>query len=153
MDRSKFKHRAQVQVRNYEVDWQGVVHNANYLLYCEVGRIEYLKNLGLRLDLNSISNENRVVLVRNEIDYISSAHFDELLDVYTRIIYVKNSSFAFESLVEENATHRLVAKNVAVHVWLHPRTGKPVPVNDEFRRIVQKYEGDNVAVARPTLLP
>jgi acyl-CoA thioester hydrolase len=151
MDRSKFKHRTQLRVRNYEVDWQGVVHNANYLLYYEVGRVEYLKHLGVKLDLNTIRNENRVVLVRNEIDYKSSAKFDELLDVFTRIIYIKNTSFAFEGFIEEAATRRLVCENVALHVWLHPRTGEPVTVSDEFRKIVMKFEGEDVAVTGPGL--
>jgi acyl-CoA thioester hydrolase len=152
MDRSKFRHQTQVRVRNYEVDWQGIVHNANYLLYCEIGRVEYLKHLGIKLDLNTIHNENRVVLARNEIDYKSPAYFDELLTVFTRIIYIRNTSFAFESLVEESGKRRLVCENVAVHVWLHPRSGEPVIVSDEFRRIVRQFEGENVAIVGPTLL-
>ncbi len=31
MDFSKFKHKINLRVRNYEVDWQGIVHNAVYL--------------------------------------------------------------------------------------------------------------------------
>ena len=149
MNLEKFKHRTQLRVRNYEVDWQGVVHNANYLLYFEVGRVEYLKHLGVKLDLNSIRNENRVVLVRNEIDYKASAHFDDLLDVFTRVLYIKNTSFAFEGVIEEATTHRRVSENVAVHVWLHPRTGEPVVVSDEFRRIVMGFEGNDVAATGP----
>ncbi len=79
MDRLQFKHKTSIRVRNYEVDWQGIVHNANYLLYCEVGRIEYLRDLGAKVDMQSINGSSKVVLVRNEIDYKSSARFDELL--------------------------------------------------------------------------
>src|SRR6266571_8690347 len=151
MDRSKFRHKTQVRVRNYEVDWQGIVHNATYLLYFEVGRIEYLKHLGLQLDLTSIRNDSRVVLVRNEVDYKSPATFDDLLNIYTRISYIRNTSFAFEGRLEEANDGRLIAENVAVHVWLDSRTGDPVTVKDEFRQRVMQFEGLNVDITGPTL--
>jgi acyl-CoA thioester hydrolase len=152
MHKHLFKHSTQIRVRNYEVDWQGIVHNANYLLYFEVGRIEYLKQLGVKIDLSTIQNDSKVVLVRNEIDYKSSARFDDLLTIHTRISYIHNTSFAFEGIMESDAQQRLVAENIAVHVWLHPRTGEPVTVGDDFRRLVQKFEGSDVAITGKTLL-
>lgn len=152
MDRSKFKHQTQLRVRNYEVDWQGIVHNAVYLQYFEVGRVEYLKHLGMKLDPNTIRRDARVVLVRNEINYKSPARFDELLNVHTRVSYIRNTSFAFEGFLEDSATNRLVSENVAIHVWLHARTGEPVTVADDFRNAVLKFEGGDAAVLGPTLL-
>lgn len=152
MHKHLFKHTTQIRVRNYEVDWQGIVHNANYLLYFEVGRIEYLKQLGLKIDLNSIQNDSKVVLVRNEIDYKSSAQFDELLTIHTRISYIHNTSFAFEGIMETAAKQRLVAENIAVHVWLHPRTGEPMTVGDDFRRLIRQFEGGDVAITEKPLL-
>src|SRR5712692_1637417 len=96
----------QVRVRNYEVDWQGIVHNAVYLLYFEIGRVEYLKNLGVKIDIDSIQRDYKVVLVRNEINYKSPARFDELLNVYTRIASIRNTSFTFEAYMEEAIAKR-----------------------------------------------
>lgn len=149
MDRSKFKYKTDVRVRNYEVDWQGIVHNANYLLYCEVGRIEYLKRLGAKVDVQSINGDSRVVLVRNEIDYKSSARFDDLLHVYTRTSFIRNSSFAMESLIEEALTGELIATNVAYHVWLDPGTGTPVTIGNEFRKLIEAFEGPDCEVIWP----
>lgn len=151
MDRLLFKHTIELRVRNYEVDWQGIVHNANYLLYFEVGRVEYLKHIGVKVDINTVQNDSKVVLVRNEIDYESPARFDDLLKIHSRIIYIRNSSFAFEGLIEQARDERVVAENIAVHVWLDPRTGEPTPVTDEFKKTVQKFEGMNVAIAGPSL--
>ena len=143
MQKDQFKHLFRLRVRNYEVDWQGIVHNANYLLYCETGRIEYLRGLGVKLDLNSISNENRVVLVRNEINYRASAYFDEELEISTRISAIGETSFIFESMIEKSRNYELVCDNVAVHVWLNSNR-EPVRVSDEFRQMVRKFEGSNV---------
>ena len=146
MPLDKFKHRVQVRVRNYEVDWQGIVHNANYLLYFEVGRIEYLRNLGVSLDFGSVRDTSRIVLARNEVDYRSSAMFDDLLNVHTRISYIRRTSFAFEGLIEEAESGRVIAENTAVHVWLDSSTGEPTLVATDFRQKVQAFEGIEVDV-------
>jgi acyl-CoA thioester hydrolase len=151
MDKEQFKHSTQVRVRNYEVDWQGIVHNANYLLYFELARFEYLKHLGIKVNYNTVRTKSPVVIVRNEINYHSSARFDELLTVYTRVSYIHNTSFTFEGMIEEARTKRLVADNIAVHVWLDPRTRLSAPVSDEFKRIIQKFEQANVAIAQKSL--
>jgi acyl-CoA thioester hydrolase len=147
MDRSKFKHTTSVRVRNYEVDWQGIVHNANYLLYCEVGRIEYLKDLGAKVDMQSINGSSKVVLVRNEIDYKSPATFDQLLEVLTRMSFIRNTSFAMESLIENSQTGEMIATNVAYHVWLDPVTGSPMTIGNEFRELIKAFEGADCEIA------
>lgn len=151
LDRQQFKHRTEIRVRNYEVDWQGIVHNGNYLLYCEVGRVEYLKHIGARIDLNSINSESRVVLIRNEIDYLAPALFDDLLIVSTRISFIKNSSFGMEGIIERAATGERIAENIAYHVWLDPVTNKSKSIPDDMRRLVQAFEGSNCAIAWPSL--
>ncbi len=146
MEKEKFKHKTQIRVRNYEIDWQGIVHNAVYLLHFEISRIEYFKQLGIDINHDSIQNRFRVVLARNEINYRSPARFDELLDVYTRITFIKNSSFGMEAYMEESKTKRLIAENVNVHVWLNPATNKPVSISDQFRKLVQKFEGNDIEI-------
>jgi acyl-CoA thioester hydrolase len=148
--KDKFKHRMEIRVRNYEVDWQGIVHNANYLLYFETGRIEYLKTVGVSVDMKTIQNESKVVLVRNEIDYKAPAYFDELLYVYTRISSIKNTSFIMQGIMERAASGELIATNIAYHVWLDPSSNKPRPVPDDFRKIVQRFEGSDCEIFWPT---
>ena len=152
MNPQQFKFKTQVRVRNYEVDWQGIVHNAVYLLYFEIGRVEYLKNLGVKIDINSIQRDYKVVLARNEINYESPARFDELLNVHTRIASIRNTSFTFEAYIEEATTKRFISENSAVHVWLDPRTNESTKVSDGFRKLVQKFEGKNAAIEWQTHL-
>ncbi|HEY4643161.1 MAG TPA: thioesterase family protein [Bacteroidota bacterium] len=152
MDRSKFKFKTEIRVRNYEVDWQGIVHNAVYLLYFETGRIEYFRALGLRIDLESIKHGNRMVLVRNEINYRAPARFDDLLDVHTRISAIRNTSYVMEGLLLVHRSDKLIGENVAVHVWLDPTTDRPKTISDTFRRAVQQFEGDSVVIEWPTYL-
>ncbi len=136
-----FNFATQVRVRNFEVDWQGIVHNANYLLYFEVGRIEYLRHVGIKVSMETITGDSKIVVARNEVDYVSPARFDELLDVYTRVSKIGNTSFVFEGAIYEAETQRLVAKNTSVHVWLDYTTDKPMRVPEAFRVRIKEIEG------------
>jgi acyl-CoA thioester hydrolase len=147
MDKNRFKFHLPMTVRNYEVDWQGIVHNANYLHYFETGRIEYLRHLGIALDMQTIQHSAKVVLVRNEVNYRSPAKFDDPMIVRTRIILIKNSSFLFEGLLEHGVEGRILAENLAYHVWLNPADDRPIRVPDYFRETIGRFEGKELSIA------
>ncbi|HTR82382.1 MAG TPA: thioesterase family protein [Bacteroidota bacterium] len=152
MEKRLFHHHVQLAVRNYEIDWQGIVHNAVYLHYFEVGRIAYLDQIGSKLDINTVNHESKVVLARNEIDYRKPARFGDILTVYSRISLIKNSSFVFEGFIEKESTSDIIAENVAVHVWLDPRTNSPTTVPDAFRNRVRQLEGKDCVIQQPTMI-
>ncbi|MBI5476297.1 MAG: acyl-CoA thioesterase [Ignavibacteriales bacterium] len=144
MKNNLFKHFVKLRVRNFEVDWQNIVHNSIYLQYFEIGRVEYLKNIGIDVSAKEINNNSRVVVVRNEINYISPARFDESLIVQTRIKFIKNSSFGFEGIITEEKTKRLISDNISIHAWLHQKKDISKRIDDAFRRKVKLFEGKNV---------
>lgn len=146
MELENFKHSVQVRVRSYEVDWQGIVHNSNYLRYFEVARIEYLRAIGWPVDMETIVGRSKVVLVRHEIDYRAAASFDDVLRIWTRTSFIRRSSFAMEGIIDDETTGRRIAETVAVHVWLDPETGQPRPVPEEFRQKVRAFEPKAVTI-------
>lgn len=150
MDSAVFKHQIQLRVRSYEVDWQGIVHNSNYIRYFEVGRIEYLRHAGAQIDMESIQGHGKVVLVRHEMDYEVPALFDEILTIGTRVSFIRNSSFAMEGIMEKSASGTIVARTVATHVWLDPTTNKPRTIDDNFRKLIQQFEGSNCDILWPS---
>ena len=151
MDKKVFHHRTQVKVRNYEIDWQGIVHNAIYVHYFEIGRIEYLNQIGAKVDMNTVNHESKVVLARNEVDYRTPARYGDTINVYSRISTIKNSSFIFEGILERDPTDEILAENVAVHVWLNHKTNAPMSVPDEFRKLVQRFEGEHCVIHWPAI--
>lgn len=61
----------EIDVRDYELDSEGIVNNANYLHYLEMTRHEFCKMVGLPFD--EMRRQGMVpVLNRVEIDYITS---------------------------------------------------------------------------------
>ncbi len=149
MNSADFRFYTDERVRNYEVDWQGIVHNAIYLHYFETSRIDYLHHIGVTVNIDSIQKEGKVVLVRNEVNYKNPARYGDAMKVYTRISAIKNTSFVFEGMLIRKGDNLLLAENVAYHVWISPETSRPIPVPEAFRKTVRSFEGPSVQIAQP----
>lgn len=147
LDKSKYKHLFQLRVRNFQVDSQGIVHNAIYLEYCEIGRVEYVRDLGVQLLPTGIFDDGvKINVKRNEINYESPAMVDDMLDIYTRISYLKNSSFCFEHLIFHHDTGRLLVTQKSVQVNLNPETNRPERLPDHLRKIIMEFEGKSLEI-------
>ncbi len=146
-DFKKYKHKFQIRVRNFETDSQGIVHNAIYLEYCEIGRVEYVRGLGFHLLPTGIFDNNLKINVKhNEITYEAPAKLDELVDVFTRISYIKNSSFCFEHLLVNSGTGILYCTQKSVQVNLNAVTGAPERLSDKVRNIIAGFEGNDLEI-------
>ena len=73
-----FQHRTDVRVRFAETDAQGVVHHANYLVWFELARVEFLERFAggyQRLRDQGIES----LLVEAKVRFINPARFDDRL--------------------------------------------------------------------------
>lgn len=140
-DKNSFKHMFQVRVRTWEVDWQGVVHNSNYLRYMEIGRLEYRRSYGYDLSTDGTFNDGlKVFVVHNAIDYLATAALDDVLNVYTRVSWIKNSSFSFEHIIEKDSEKRLLATGLGIIVNVDYNSNRPVDLPVKFVEEVMKFE-------------
>jgi acyl-CoA thioester hydrolase len=88
-------HETKLRVRYSETDAQGIVNNANYLSYFEVGRVEWLRAAGLSYrELEARGYGFVVVEVR--AFYKRAARFDDELTLRTRLAGLSKASFRFE---------------------------------------------------------
>lgn len=83
---------------------------------------------------------------RNEITYHSPAKLDDLIDVYTRITYIKNSSFCFEHIILNSDTGKLICDQKSVQVNLNPDTARPERLADKYRKLITDFEAGNLKV-------
>lgn len=117
-------HEFTVRVRYAETDQMGVVYHGNYAEYFEMGRVEWLRNLGLTY---KFMEENGVMLpvVSLTMNYKKPARYDDLLTV--RTIFKKQDSvkieFDYEILNEEG---ELLTIGNSVLVFVNMQTGRPI---------------------------
>jgi acyl-CoA thioester hydrolase len=139
-----FRHYTDVRVRFSETDALGVVYHSNYLVYCEVARIEYFR--ALSDERASVWREGRgydALIAHASLDYRSSARFDERLRVWLRISKLGRTSYTFEyKLVRDDGT--LICDARTVTVAIDRATRKPRPLPEAFVAQVRKFEAISV---------
>jgi acyl-CoA thioester hydrolase len=87
-----------VRIYYEDTDAGGVVYHANYLAYMERARTEFLREHGLSVsEMHNMGIIFPVVAI--EINYRAPARLDDLLEVKTGIIALKNSSFVAEQKI------------------------------------------------------
>src|SRR5437016_12239341 len=75
------------RVRYDEVDAQGVVGNATWLNLLQLGRIEYLRYLGVLLE-GGTRTPVQAMVRQAAIEYLAPARFDDPLAIRVRTAYM-----------------------------------------------------------------
>ncbi|MGB5529553.1 MAG: thioesterase family protein [Ignavibacteriaceae bacterium] len=135
-----FKHIYTVTVRFHEVDMLGVCNNAVYINFFETARLEYIKAAGLMPKKGIFSDGKIYFMVRNEINYRSHAYFDDILEVYSRISHIKNSSFGYDHLIIKQKTGEAIVDGKGIVVYVDPKTRKSTSLPEEFIEKVKTFE-------------
>jgi acyl-CoA thioester hydrolase len=106
---------ARVRVRYAETDQMGVVYHANYLIWMEVGRVEYWRQLGMRY--RDMERDDGILLVVAELNcrYSAPAFYDEEVVIRTRVTQASARMIRFE--YELAVDGRLLATAYTKHVF------------------------------------
>ena len=138
--RADFRFHHELRVRFAETDLQGIVFNGNYLTYYDVAWTEYFRALGLRWkDLLEMGADT--VLARTTIEFKSPAEFDQVLEIYTRVSKIGNTSLTFDFEIYPEGEDYLVGSASSLYVCIDPKTLRPVRVPDPLRSRINEFEG------------
>ena len=83
-----------LRVRYAETDQMGVVYHANYLVWCEIGRTDFIRASGKRyaeLEQDGV----RLAVSDASIRFLASARYDDPIRVYTRLVDVRSRAMTF----------------------------------------------------------
>ncbi|MDM1497076.1 acyl-CoA thioesterase [Myroides odoratimimus] len=117
-----------VRVRYAETDKMGVVYHGNYAQYFEIGRVEWLRNLGISYKK---MEELGVMLpvVSLTMNYKKSAFYDD--DLTIRTIFKKLSSVKIDFDYElYNEKGDLLTTGNSILVFVNMETGRPMAAPD-----------------------
>lgn len=112
-----------VRVRYAETDQMGVVYHGNYAQYFEMGRVEWLRNMGVSYKW---MEETGIMLpvVSLTMNYKKPARYDDLLSVKT--VFKRQSSVKIEFDYEiYNEQQELLTTGYSMLVFVDMKTGKP----------------------------
>ena len=130
-----FAHRQ--RVRFGETDMQGVVYYANYLLYAEVGRIAYLRALGVLYDRDLLANGVDFTIGEARVRYRSPLRFDDEYDIKVRVGEIRRSSWEFEYVIDR-ADGLHCAEASTVQVVIDRGNGRAARIPDALRGVLER---------------
>ena len=111
----------------------GVVYHTNYLVWCEIGRTELIRQLsGVSY---AVLEERGVALAVAELSirYHGAARYDNLIRVRTTLTDARSRSVTFEYEITNAETGERLATARTVLISLDER-GRPVVMPSDLRR-------------------
>ena len=122
----------EIRVRYEETDAMGVVYYANYLVWFEVARTEFLRSIGF--SYRKMEEEGyRLMVVDAACQYKLPCRYDDLVTVQVGLSEMRNTSLSFEYKVLLNGEVATLGKTS--HVFTDA-SAKPVRIPQGFKREV-----------------
>jgi len=120
-----------IRVRYSDTDMMGIVYNANYLIWFEIARTEYCRNLG-KTYREWEAQGYFLPVSESYCKYISPANYDDMVELFSRapIEHIKPHSILFEYRVMVEG--RLLAEGWTKHAFVN-QDGKIWRKNNQFQ--------------------
>ena len=128
------------RVRYAETDQMGIVYYANYLVWFEIGRTDYCRQLGFAYREMEEQNGLYIMVAEARCRYKAPARYDDEILVRTCLRDVRKRVIVFSYEVYRLPDEEMLAAGETVHV-ITDREGRP-------RALPQKYAEAFGAAAR-----
>ncbi len=125
-----------IRVRYAETDQMGVVYHANYLVWCEIGRTDFIRSRGMsyaEMERTGI----RLAVTEVTMRLHASARYDDLVRVTTSLVAVRSRAVEFAYEITRSDTGTGIASVRTALVSLSPQ-GRPVSLSPEIRALLQR---------------
>ena len=108
--------RTTLRVRYAETDQMGVVYYANYFVWCEIGRVEFMREHGLSYKEMELEEGCMIAVVEATARYRAPARYDDELVVQTTLLAARGPviRFGYKILREEDGV--LLCEGETMHV-------------------------------------
>ena len=135
---------ARVRVRYAETDQMGVVYHANYLVWFEVGRVEFMREMGL--DYKSLEDEEGAMIAVADVTvrYKAPARYDDELIVKTWLVGLRGPIMRLRYAVVRSTDELLLCEGETVHVVVGrdmKRREMPARYAERFAAILHRTKG------------
>jgi acyl-CoA thioester hydrolase len=131
------KHQTCLRVRYAETDQMGVVYYANYLIWMEIGRVEFVRSRGFNYkDLEESEGLFLAVLEAN-CRYRHPARYDQQIVIETEVTEANARVIQFGYEIRCGETSRVLANGWTRHMWLN-REWRPARLPEKYHEALLK---------------
>jgi YbgC/YbaW family acyl-CoA thioester hydrolase len=141
MPRADFVCLSRLRVRWAEVDMQKIVFNGHYLTYIDTAVADYWREIGLPYPQGYVERYGADLFLRKAtVEYLGSARYDDLLEVYSRVAKLGRSSMTFNFEIHREAQDGPLVSAELVYVNADPSAMKAAALPDDVRQRILAYE-------------
>jgi acyl-CoA thioester hydrolase len=126
-----------VRVLFADTDAMGVVYHTNYIRWFEMGRNEFMRQLGVpytevgKLSLN-------LPLINVSCEYLKFAVYDQLLTIETEFAYISKATVRFNSKIWDENRENLLVEGYTIHACIN-NEGKLRRIPKLLLELTNKY--------------
>lgn len=129
-----------VRVYFEDTDFTGLVYHANYLKFCERGRSDFVRLLGIHhrelIDGEGGAEPAAFVVRHMDIDFLKPARIDDVLEIRTSCTQIGGAAL---SLLQEVRREGKVLARLKVKVVLVSASGKPMRLGVLVRGAFERF--------------
>jgi acyl-CoA thioester hydrolase len=107
---------SRVRVRYAETDQMGVVYHANYLVWFEIGRVDFIREMGMNYKAMEAEDGLGIAVVDVTARYKAPARYDDDLVIETRLLAARGPIIRFGYRVVKEADKQVLCEGETVHV-------------------------------------
>ncbi|CAM1366569.1 acyl-CoA thioesterase [Tenacibaculum xiamenense] len=131
-----YKNTTSVRIRYSETDQMGVVHHANYAHFCEIGRTEWLRDLGTSY---KHLEESGVMLpvISLTCNFKKSAYYDQVITIHTYLKKTPSVKIEFDyEIMNENK--ELLCTGNTILAFVNATTMRPTRCPEHILNKIEK---------------
>ena len=113
------------------------MYYANYLLYAEVGRIAFLRQLGVVYDRDLLAQGLDFTIGEARVRYQAPLRFDDEYDIKVRLGEIRHSSWTLEYAIDR-ADGMHCADVSTIQVMIDRKTDRATRIPAELRQILER---------------
>lgn len=132
------QNKSYIRVRYSETDQMGYCYYGNYAQFCEVGRVEALRELGMAY---KELEEKGVMLPVSEfsIKYKHPAKYDDLIKIITNVRSVEGVKIIFDYELF-NEEEKLLVEATTTLVFVSKSTMRPIAPPEDFMNLINQQK-------------
>src|SRR4051812_3302423 len=128
----------EVRISYSETDRMGVIYYANYLVFFERGRTEFLRSLGMRY--RDLEEKEGIFLPAADahVEYLHPGRYDDLIKVRTFISELGGAHITFRYEIINVEINQLIATGSSKHPTVN-RAWKPTRIPPILRKLLEPH--------------
>ncbi len=134
------KHILPVRVYHEDTDFTGLVYHANYLKFCERGRSDFVRLVGIgqtEMFAGESTQEPAAFVVRHmDVDFLKPARMDDVLEIVTSVAELGGAAM---TLLQEVTRDKTVLASLRVKIVLIAQSGKPRRLGELVHGCLERF--------------